>query len=379
MRNDVKIGIAVGLIVVIGGIMYLIFGVPTTEVKDTDTETKPPPGKLTVDTSTDPYGRPATDPGGLLEDAGWGGRSAPVGGQDVIFTGPGAADQQPAAAEKGKQAATDAGGPGESAAPPSGSGGVEAMLVGGAAKGQGKSDRSAAREPARLEGLLAGKPAVKGPQTSGLLGGASAPVSKPDRGLPGFRTFADQPAAANAEAVANGTYVVTSLDIEGAWGIARRVYGKSKYYYLIRDANPGVDWGNLQPRQRIRIPKLAASASTARPPGATNARKHGTISAPDAKGFRTYVVRKGDNGLYAIAGRREVYGNEKFGYVLERANPNVDSRKLQPGDQIVVPPLPAKAVAGAAAAGPARIEPARRRPSAGLPKPIVRDDGKVFD
>ncbi|NLF30340.1 MAG: LysM peptidoglycan-binding domain-containing protein [Planctomycetes bacterium] len=64
-------------------------------------------------------------------------------------------------------------------------------------------------------------------------------------------------------------------------------------------------------------------------------------SAP-AQQARTYVVRQGDNGFWDIASRPEVYGNGKYWYLIERANLKVDSRRLQPGQKLVIPPLPAE-------------------------------------
>jgi nucleoid-associated protein YgaU len=53
-------------------------------------------------------------------------------------------------------------------------------------------------------------------------------------------------------------YVVDEGDA-GFWGIAEKVYGQGKYASRIRDANPGVDSGNLQPGDRLVIPPLTAA------------------------------------------------------------------------------------------------------------------------
>ena len=68
----------------------------------------------------------------------------------------------------------------------------------------------------------------------------------------------------------------------------------------------------------------------------------------------TYEVQKGDSGFWAIAEKK--YGDGKYYYLIAKANPNVSSNSLRPGQKLVIPAKPL-----------VRIEPTS--PAAGSPTP----------
>jgi len=146
----------------------------------------------------------------------------------------------------------------------------------------------------------------------------------------------DRPAATGR------TYTVQAGD-PGFWGVAKKVYGDGKYFYLIRQANPGVDTGKLMPGQKLIIPPKPP----ARPGGGiltvanAPAEPEPSPAARPGESGRTYTVVEGDAGFWGIA--EKVYGNGRFFYLIRDANPQADSGKLMPGQKLTVPPLTAKA------------------------------------
>jgi len=137
-------------------------------------------------------------------------------------------------------------------------------------------------------------------------------------------------------------YVVQKRDA-GFWGVSVKVYGHGKYYKEIAKANPGVDSLNLKAGQKLLIPPKP------RQPAAPGALETGLGAEELPSGYRIYVVRRGDAGFWDVA--IKMYGNgRRFGLVA-KANPGVDSRRLQPGQKLRIPPLSqAGRLAGAATA-----------------------------
>jgi len=122
-----------------------------------------------------------------------------------------------------------------------------------------------------------------------------------------------------------GIYTVKDGDA-GFWGIAQKVYGDGKYMDLIKAANPKVDPHKLRAGQKLVTPPLTGG-------------DEGTAAAPKApKGYDVYTVRKGDGGFWGIA--KIVYGQGRHWPLIARANPSVDSSALQPGQKLLIPPLP---------------------------------------
>lgn len=157
------------------------------------------------------------------------------------------------------------------------------------------------------------------------------------------------------------SYVVQAGD-KGFWGVAQNVYGHGKHWPRIRQANPEVDSNALPVGKRLIIPPLPSRAATT-PPARPKA-----VPTKSVNGQRTYIVRAGDNGFWGVA--KNVYGDGKYYLLIRKANPEVNSQKLRPGQRLVVPPLsslPAKT------SSPART-PAKRT---GL---LAAEDGRpMFD
>jgi len=87
-----------------------------------------------------------------------------------------------------------------------------------------------------------------------------------------------------------------------------------------------------------------ATSTNAMPAPTANRPARGTIAlgVSTRHTSRTYTVRAGDNGFWAISRRPEVYGAGRYEYLIRKANPGVNTRRLRPGMTLVVPPLPAQ-------------------------------------
>jgi len=152
------------------------------------------------------------------------------------------------------------------------------------------------------------------------------------------------------------TYVVKEGDM-GFWLIAVKVYGDGKYQYLIAQANPGVQSTRLCVGQTLKIPALPADSS--RPGIAPLAGSAGPVTSAEpttGRGGRSYTVQKGDS-FWSIA--QKEYGDGNKWTSIASANPGVTA--LQPGMRLIIPsksasspPLPqttAKPTTTSAAAG----------------------------
>jgi len=130
------------------------------------------------------------------------------------------------------------------------------------------------------------------------------------------------------------SYTVKQGD-KGFWGIAEKVYGHGKYWPLIRRANPEVDSYSLRAGQTLIVPPLkkATGASPPRP-----------APTGPAGGKDKYVVQAGDAGFWGVA--EKVYGNGKYHTMIATANPGVNPRQLRQGQVLNTPPLPAGAATG---------------------------------
>ncbi|MCD4825923.1 MAG: LysM peptidoglycan-binding domain-containing protein [Phycisphaerae bacterium] len=139
-------------------------------------------------------------------------------------------------------------------------------------------------------------------------------------------------------------YIVSKADTAGLWGIAAKdsVYKKGHLWEHIRDANPTVDPTRLRPGMRLIIPplpkkKLTPTTTTRGTAARIRKEQHGRTIAADGKKY--YIVKSGDAGFWGVS--KNVYGDGKYSYLIERANPGVNSDSLQPGDKLVIPPKPA--------------------------------------
>jgi len=143
------------------------------------------------------------------------------------------------------------------------------------------------------------------------------------------RKVATASAAPKVLAAGERVYVVQRGD-NGFWGIAEKVYGDGTLWGLIAKANPGVNSLSLRPGQKLVIPAKTATVATTGQTGSTG----GVVTVG---GTKKYVVRRGDAGLWAVAAN--VYGNGNYWRLIAAANPGVDSNRLQPGQELVIPEL----------------------------------------
>jgi nucleoid-associated protein YgaU len=152
-----------------------------------------------------------------------------------------------------------------------------------------------------------------------------AVAAAPRTGSPVPGVLSATPAAAPAP---KGPYTVAAGD-KGFYDIAKKVYGDSKYYYLIAKANPAVQSERLTPGMKLVIPPLPveAAAVTRTPSGA---------AAATPGGDGAYVVKENET-FWSIAEKQ--YGNGASFVRIAEANPTVNPNKLRAGQKLVIPKL----------------------------------------
>jgi len=172
------------------------------------------------------------------------------------------------------------------------------------------------------------------------------------------------------------TYVVKAGD--SFWSIAERQYGSGGLAGLIAQANPNVPPTKMRHGMTIVIPPKPLGGAA---PAASGSAA-GTLET-DA-GF--YTVKDGDKGFWGIA--EAVYKHGRYYPLIQAANPDVDPRKLKPGQRLLVPPKPEEPAALVAdvsprprgsGKSPAATPAARVRVRTGAPVTAVLPDGRVFD
>jgi LysM repeat protein len=128
------------------------------------------------------------------------------------------------------------------------------------------------------------------------------------------------------------THTVKSGD--SYWTLAEKYLGHGKHHLLIKDANPGVNPSNLRLGAVLKIP--AKPTTTLRPTtGATTA----GFTATSTDGSKRYTVAKGDT-MGAIA--QKFYGSVRYTYLIQKANPSVEPKRMRPGKTVLrIPPRPA--------------------------------------
>ena len=333
MRNDVKIGIAVGVFVVIVGLVWFVFfsekpsGEPgaddtagpitgfgmeepdeNTSLLAADGSSEDTPDERAVGPATPADVEPVLDVApvdpGPVED-----RPAPV---DVTPRWVGARDDL---IPTSRTQTTD---------PP------DDRAVGSLPRASGRTlDPSTTRTGVR-------RPYTPPPRSEepSYLATPPAPVDDGGRvGEPAPEPGDDDRATAPAGQAS--IYVVVAGD-DGFWAISAKVYGAGKHWPLIRDANPGVDTTMLRPGQELVIPPP--------PEPDTQSTTREELPAGVPPGSRTYVVQDGDT-YWDIA--EAEYGNGQYHYLLEQAN-GIDPGKLQKGMVLLVPPKPAPAASASA-------------------------------
>ena len=143
------------------------------------------------------------------------------------------------------------------------------------------------------------------------------------------------PATAGTATTPPGRYLVK--DGDSYWSIAKNLYGDATLCKLLIEANPKIPPMSLRPGMTISAPpKPAAMAGTA---GSTATRepktKHGTTSVDAASGTRHYIVKRGDNGFWGIS--QAVFGTGSHMGAIQKLNPNLNPKALQPGQKVRVP------------------------------------------
>ncbi|HAU39117.1 MAG TPA: hypothetical protein DCX07_15560 [Phycisphaerales bacterium] len=390
MRTDLKIGIAVGLLLILGVVVY--FGVFSQGTKSEPTTQPGPSQDLTGDggqTNILDTGRPPATPPAIA-DRGVPPATAPAPGSDTIVILPPAegttrpADRaEVATLEPIRRPAEPVRRPGEvidpvlepidladagSAAPGGTTPSVDTVgwrtyvvqegdlgFWGIAQKmyGDGKHYPfiAKANPDANSGSLRIGQPLriPPLPKSTAPTGIDVGPGPAPTGGTP---------------AAAPNTYTVQEGD-QGFWGIAQKVYGDGNKWPILAKANPDVDSRALRIGQVLKVPPLsgAPAPAPAAPAGRGESRSTGAIPLG---GQRTYIVQKGDSGYWGIA--QKVYGNGKYFELIAKANPGVDPHNLQIGQEIVVPPLPSESATPttgrAAPRSPASPAGSTRSPSA---------------
>jgi len=143
-----------------------------------------------------------------------------------------------------------------------------------------------------------------------------------------------KPVGLTSTATGQRTYIVSKGDRAGLWGIAKKVYGQGKgyQYVLIQKANPKIDPRRLRAGMKLIIPPLPAATA---PSGTgTSVYRSGTQAS---SGRRTYVVKRNDT-IWGIA--QIMYGDGKYAKLIIDANPKIDPSRLKPGQKLTLPPSP---------------------------------------
>jgi hypothetical protein len=165
------------------------------------------------------------------------------------------------------------------------------------------------------------------------------PALEPDEDAgPGFDTG---PTAEAAEGVvlptetSDGRYIVEEGDF-GFAAIASKVYGESAFWPAIDQANPDVSTSSLRVGQEIVLPSLReARRAIGRAEEEFGAFDGGEILPTDGTSAGTYVVAEGDAGFAVIADR--VWGDRSLWPAIQQANPGVDSSRLRIGQVLEMP------------------------------------------
>lgn len=310
MREDVKIGVAIGVVLVVAAVLYFMLAGGADEATppgQTDTEVRINEGVDDQDSGT---GSPAVD-----------------AYHDSVADASGAGDTDDIEPRIGGETLADS---------RSDAGADDVRIV--------DSDAGPGIDPDAV--------AVGGDDTSDSLPTGPAVddddggISVADDGTGGrdIRHLADDadPDTGVRDVAQPRTYVVVEGD-NGFWGIAHKVYGDGKWFTLIAKANPDLKPEALRPGQKVTIPPLPVE-------DAGGDLRGGQALEGAATGSTTYKVQDGDLGFWGIA--EKVYGSGKYFHLIEKANPGVDPTVLRPGQVLVIPPKPTPDIATAGTGGP---------------------------
>lgn len=119
-------------------------------------------------------------------------------------------------------------------------------------------------------------------------------------------------------------------------GISKKYYGTIKHADLIKQANRLDNERMLRVGSTLVIPALSAPAAPSTPtPATTSVATVPTSVATSAR--REYVVQEGDT-LHMIS--RKFYGTTKYYLLIMQANNLEDTRAMRIGAKLVIPPRP---------------------------------------
>ena len=176
------------------------------------------------------------------------------------------------------------------------------------------------------------------------------------------------------------TYVVKKSDT-GLWRVAEQVYGpgKGRYWTLIEKANPQVDTFHLSEGITLVIPPVADKPATKGGEKVVAAGVQvpelSSVASPSDTSEHVYTVQAGDS-WWSIATKE--YKDGKYAANLRKANPHVEV--LRTGQKIKLPAINGVKAAGTAASATATpvVKPAVK---AAVAKPAapVNTDRPVFD
>lgn len=265
---------------------------------------------------------------------------------------------------------------------------------------QGEAVRRTDVEPAQTEGTTtrpskevriayaSERPTYLGPaeRTADRPGERSADWWQPGRSVPSRITRSRTEPYVPAETLLSGrvrsrvgSYRVKEGDTY--WSIARAEYGDATLYGLLEKANANIPAKSLRPKMTIRIPPRPERRPAAIGPRAP-AVAHGTTDVDGETGGRYYVVRKGDNGFWAIS--KAVFRTPRRWQEIAALNPGVNSARLKPGQKVWVPKIAVETVLRTRRERPlptlratAAVPPAWG--GIGAPGRTALRDGRIFD
>ena len=164
------------------------------------------------------------------------------------------------------------------------------------------------------------------------------------------------------------------------WSIARAEYGDATLYGLLEKANANIPAKSLRPKMTIRIPPRPEKPAAIGPRAPAVA--HGTTDVDDGTGGRYYVVRKGDNGFWAIS--KVVFRTPRRWQEIAALNPGVDPARLKPGQKVWVPKVAVETVLRTRRERPLpTLRATAAAPPAwggvGAPGRTALPDGRIFD
>ncbi|MCY2927663.1 MAG: LysM peptidoglycan-binding domain-containing protein [Planctomycetota bacterium] len=388
MRSDVRIGIAIGLVIILGVVVYFIFSNRPDKPSEQVAKTQPaPPQPWKIEIAKGPLGRQVTPaPGDKPREGTIDGlvagtvdkTKAPVGVTPMppvapvgpikiepAPVGPGKAGDiwavkpdvkpaptaDPVEAKMRKDFESDGavsmrGGAPEPAdnrdAGAAAVGNIERLLA-SAGSDVIKPEAAVKREPWRLEPAKVEPPKVEPPKIA-------PPKTGPDDTIGNIMRDEAAKVPDNAsEAVRKGEYIVKPGDKGGSWSVAKNAYGDSKLAWFVEKSNNGIDWKKLKPGDKVKTPPPPAKALPAVAPVSNGLGLGGPAVADASK----YTVKADDNGEKIS---KAVYGESKYWSLISKANGDLDARKLKVGAVLTIPPKPAPAAStGTGPTGPAGL------------------------